>query len=267
MRSGRASRGGNGVAWLSFLLLLGGCGGGETDSLFHDEPIRCGPGTIERAGQCVPEPSDGGELPDVSEVPDSEPADGADGSAGEDDAGEAGEGDDDASVDAADAEGDGPGKEPDDSGAADDSGDGGAVVPGDPCPDVPMVVNCSDTCDSRNTTEECSRFGCAVWDTFVTVSSLPAAIRLPTASLTSCKCQSEMIILQLNVYREDGYPRGIRVRVPEPWGFSTSSCTMVSSVQCISGSSPLKFWLMSDEPNPPPRNLIIEEVLAAGECP
>lgn len=60
--------------------------------------------------------------------------------------------DEDASPDAGEADSEPPLEDAGDSGVVDDEGDAGEAMLGDSCPDVPMIHNGSDSCESSKST-------------------------------------------------------------------------------------------------------------------
>lgn len=262
--------------------LLMGCSG-ESGPLFEDERIRCGPGTVYVAGECVVEERDAGDIVEAGELPDVSEAPVDAGGEGEEEEGDAGNEVDaseeedaapDVAEDVTDAS-DEPGNDASDADGGDDAGDGGAVIVGDPCPDVPMTFNCSDTCESRSTEEQCADLGCGYHGlgTPINMSSSPVAVRLPSMGLATdpaCICGSGAIQLHFRIQRSADNFASLRLRVNEPWGIRLgfSSCSVESNKNCVSYSRPsFDFWVTTSDPNPPSRNLIIEEVESVGECP
>lgn len=264
--------------------LLMGCSG-ESGPLFEDERIRCGPGTVYVAGECVVEERDAGDIAEAGELPDVSEAPVDAGGEGEEEEGDAGNEVDaseeedaapDVAEDVTDAS-DEPGNDAGDADGSDDAGDGGAVIVGDPCPDVPMTFNCSDTCEPRSTAEECAKLGCGIGiGMSISVSTLPIVLRLPSSALATpsyCRCESGVIRLHFSIKREAGYSNHIRVRVNEPWGIRPTlghpACNVDKNKQCVSDytTTPFEIAVTSLDPNPPTRNLIIEEVASVGDCP
>ena len=155
-----------------------------------------------------------------------------------------------------------------------------------PCPtsSLPLMFDCSGECiaaDARYGVADCNYYGLICSDSVA--SRVPAAngtIRTPAEALAQCSpiCPGDAGSTPLTgaVHFYYGFTGSAVVRVGSPWKVTDltaggpSSCpkspTAAPASQCLVVPSADRVLVWTDDPNPPARNITIEQQGAAG-CP
>lgn len=241
-----------------------GCGS-DGSALNTPPALTCGAGTVAVGGECVP--VDGG----------TGGAAGSGGAAGQGGtAGAAGSstGGEDAGADAMEAGGGGPG--PDD----------------DPCPAQPVELDCSDQCGGP--TALCAGATCSL-EPFSSViiedsSAYPYVFRTPSHPgvdpACEAACQEQTYFPQtiapakygmiVTVNAPDDQSKVLKVKVGPPWWIEITAESVpyycldwspVQDCQVDTQATGLTVMILTDDPNAPARNVVLDLVDKPGSCP
>ncbi len=229
------------------VLLVSACGGDEAES-----GPTCGAGTLEKNKVCVP--ATGGTSGGDASDEDTAMPGGAGGTAGE----------------AAD-------------GAPADSADGDDAQPlDDPCPTTPVLLNCASDCSGPSSA--CSTAGVTCGKNATSVSakehkSFPWVVRTPSHPGTDPNCQglcssgpAPVYGLSVDIGVPPDFVYDLRVTVGAPWRVFLSDlpefCLAGSTAGCVIGQgTSVSVHLVTDDPNAPARNALIERVPKPATCP
>lgn len=244
--------------YAALAVIIGGsgicaCGGNSSE-----DGVTCGAGTVAASGSCVPE--DAGLEPDAA-------SGGMPGDASLSDQQNPG---DDAGGSTVDAPSDAIAA---DSGALDDA-----------CPTTPLYLNCDDEC--RGPSPECyapgSRVTCSGGATTAAVydhAAFPLVVRTPSHPGVDQKCIGEcgesntVFGVSLYVGVPDGSVYALRVTAPEPWRVRFSKfadfCLDGASAGCsvYDYGTSIAVEIVTDDPNAPARNVLLERVPKPAICP
>lgn len=154
------------------------------------------------------------------------------------------------------------------------------------CPDVALVINCSDTCDQPDgSSPRCERMRCDTGDNGRSVVSAtpPLALRTPAGTLATPACSmvcpeglevAYTLRFAFQPVAETPSPYGYRARVNSPWYLVTplpgwsAGCVVDDAGPDEPGGARRRcaylghgirdLVVRTDEPDPPSRNVIIE---------
>jgi hypothetical protein len=253
------------------------CGSDGADGLDRTTSMKCGPGTIAVAGECVPEDSGAGGAG----------SSGAGGEAGLAPDATGGEGAADAGVSDSTVPEVAP---PGDAAEAESE----AGWQDDPCPAEPIWLNCSDSCGSKSSS--CANATCHtpidfnLW-TITNPDSFPFIIRTPgqpgkiPACVTACdKVGPTVASISIGVALPkekndagvDWWFHSIKVKVGPPWriqdGYTSENICVDKNAYASCRIFPFDFienivTITTEDPNAPARNVLIERPLRPAVCP
>lgn len=259
--------------------LASACGGGDSD-LMGASALTCGPGTVEKDGQCVPSQDAAADTQTTDAPSEVGPEAGADvvpdAASESNDVSTAEDATQDSQSEAGDAE--------------TDSGYPPPHLGDDPCPTGEMLANCSDSCGPTH--PYCDQAVCYGGFTATTIDQFPVVVRMPSEPGWSDKCLAACppvwkyrpaygFIVRSDLVGDPSIGKhqwGLRARIDPPWGVriidpksTVQFCGMddVQPESCVvsQNDSPVYFVVDTLDPDAPARNLVIERVMTPVECP
>ncbi len=234
------------------------------------EALHCGPGTV-LLGQICEVDRDAAESVDAGgDTSANAPLDGGD-----------------AGFDAVAADSRGTGPDASDFDASGSSQDGGSV-PDDPCPtgiNISQILrNCSTTCAAQSS---CSDIACqSASEVDLPSVDGPEYVRTPSQPGMNVNCSvcststAYSFTIRADTYQVASYH--LRVTVSPPWSLATgysatnplcydsataTQCAIIAQGSSTAGGPYPWVYVVTNDPNAPARNIVIEQSVDGGDCP